>query len=114
MLFAPPRRKRLEFTLVQGLVVGGSFTRAGGRTSAYWARWGCTVERGDLDCDGTAGYLSFGDINPFVLYLSNFSAWQATYPGCDPTCGDINGDGTYGQGSFGDINPFVMLLTGGG
>jgi len=22
----------------------------------------------------------FGDINPFVLYLSNFSAWQATFP----------------------------------
>jgi hypothetical protein len=68
---------------------------------------------GDLNCDGTYGYLSFGDINPFVLYLSNFSGWQATYPGCDPLVGDINGDGTYGQGSFGDINPFVALLSGG-
>jgi hypothetical protein len=63
---------------------------------------------GDLNCDGV---IDFGDINPFVLYLSSFSAWQATYPGCDPRNGDINGDATYGQGSFGDINPFVALLS---
>ncbi len=62
---------------------------------------------GDLNCDGEVG---FGDINPFVLFLSNFAAWQAAYPGCPPTNGDINGDGTYP--SFGDINPFVALLTG--
>jgi hypothetical protein len=49
-----------------------------------------------------------------VLYLSNFSAWQATYPGCDPRNGDIDGDGTYGALSFEDINPFVTLLSGGG
>ena len=67
---------------------------------------------GDLNCDGTYGPQSFGDINPFVLYLSNFAAWQATYPGCPPQNGDINGDGTYGQGAFGDINPFVALLSG--
>ena len=56
--------------------------------------------------------MGFADINPFVQYLANFSAWQATYPGCDPRNGDINGDGTYP--SFGDINPFVALLSGGG
>jgi hypothetical protein len=75
---------------------------------------GPQIHRGDLNCDGTYGYLSFGDINPFVLYLNNFSAWQATYSNCDPRNGDINGDGTYGQLSFGDINPFVALLVGGG
>jgi len=64
---------------------------------------------GDMNCDSAA---DFGDIKPFVLYLSNFAAWQAAYPGCDPTNGDINGDGTYGQESFGDINPFVALLAG--
>jgi hypothetical protein len=69
---------------------------------------------GDLNCDGTYGYLSFGDINPFVLYLTDFAAWQAAYPDCSPLNGDINGDGTYGQLSFGDINPFVALLSGGG
>jgi hypothetical protein len=71
------------------------------------------VAVGDINCDGTYGYLSFGDINPFVLYLSNFAAWQATYPNCNPLNGDINGDGTYGYLSFGDINPFVTLLSGG-
>jgi hypothetical protein len=64
---------------------------------------------GDVNCDGT---VDFGDINPFVLYLSNFSAWQSTYPDCPPENGDINQDGTYGQGSFADINPFVALLSG--
>jgi hypothetical protein len=64
---------------------------------------------GDLNCDGVTG---FADINPFVLFLSNYAAWQAEYPGCDPTNGDINGDGVYGQWSLGDINPFVALLTG--
>jgi hypothetical protein len=64
---------------------------------------------GDLNCDGS---VNFGDINPFVLYLSNFTAWQAAYTNCDARNGDINGDGTYP--SFGDINPFVALLTGGG
>jgi formylglycine-generating enzyme len=71
----------------------------------------CEALPGDLDCDGTYGYLSFGDINPFVLYLSDFAAWQAMYPGCNPRNGDINADGTYGYLSFGDINPFVDLLS---
>jgi hypothetical protein len=72
---------------------------------------GSTIHVGDVNCDGTYGYQSFGDINPFVLYLSNFSSWQATYPGCDARNGDINQDGTYGYQSFGDINPFVALLS---
>ena len=63
---------------------------------------------GDLNCDGS---IDFGDINPFVLYLSNFASWQAANPGCPPANGDINCDGTYGQASFGDINPFVALMT---
>ena len=61
---------------------------------------------GDLNCDGTVG---FSDINPFVLFLSNPSAWQTTYTGCPATNGDINGDGSYP--SFQDINPFVALLS---
>ncbi len=63
---------------------------------------------GDLNCDGT---INFGDINPFVLYLSNIAAWQGAFPGCPIENGDINCDGVMGQGSFGDINPFVALMT---
>jgi hypothetical protein len=66
---------------------------------------GQTVCHGDMNCDGSIG---FADINPFVLYLSNFSSWQATYT-CDAHNGDINGDGTYP--AFSDINPFVSLLS---
>jgi hypothetical protein len=68
---------------------------------------GQSVCVGDLNCDGQ---IDFKDINPFVQYLSNFEAWQNTYPGCNPLNGDINGDGIYGFGSFKDINPFVTLL----
>jgi hypothetical protein len=88
------------------VMTGGNFTLAGG----FWpgGPMVAAVLPGDLNCDGS---VNFGDINPFVLYLSNFSTWQATYPGCNPVNGDINGDGSYP--SFGDINPFVALLTGG-
>ena len=64
------------------------------------------VPFGDLNCDGR---VDFGDINPFVLALSDPSAWQAAYPGCELLYGDISGDQEL---DFGDINPFVALLTG--
>jgi hypothetical protein len=68
---------------------------------------GVTTVPGDLNCDGS---VDFGDINPFVMFLSDFDLWQTTYAGCPAANGDINGDGTFP--SFADINPFVMLLTG--
>jgi len=64
-----------------------------------------TILRGDVNCDGR---VDFGDINPFVMLLTNPTAWQAAYPGCNPLNGDINEDGVV---DFGDINPFVRLLT---
>jgi len=78
-------------------------------TAAFWALpTAPPILIGDLNCDGEVG---FGDINPFVLFLSNFAGWQTAYPGCPPENGDINEDGSYP--SFGDINPFVALLSGG-
>jgi hypothetical protein len=72
--------------------------------------WGYLVtpppRAGDLNCDGV---IDFGDINPFVLALTDLGAWQARYAGCPDANGDINGDGSVG---FGDINPFIALLTG--
>lgn len=72
-----------------------------------WA-FGSASGLGDLNCDGT---VDFGDINPFVLALSNQTVYQQTYPGCLLENADINGDGYV---TFKDINPFVALLTGGG
>jgi hypothetical protein len=63
---------------------------------------------GDLNWDGS---VDFRDINPFVVYLSNFAVWQTAYPFCPVQNGDIDRDGTYP--SFTDINPFVALLSGG-
>lgn len=60
---------------------------------------------GDLNCDGA---VDFGDINPFVLRLSNADQYAARYPACPDANGDINGNGTVG---LDDINPFVALLT---
>ena len=68
-----------------------------------------TALLGDLDCDGS---VNFKDINPFVVYLSDFSGWRGLFPNCPPLNGDVNADGTCP--SFKDINPFVALLTGGG
>ncbi len=64
-----------------------------------------TLVPGDLNCDGT---VDFGDINPFVLALSDPAGYATQYPNCNIMNGDINGDGQVG---FGDINPFVELLT---
>ena len=73
---------------------------------------GPTICRGDLNCDGV---ISFGDINPFVLALSNWTEWKNTYPDCPEQNADINGDGQYGGANgFGDINPFVNLIASGG
>ncbi|MEW6249746.1 MAG: PKD domain-containing protein [Planctomycetota bacterium] len=62
--------------------------------------------RGDLNCDGT---VNFGDINPFVLAVSNPAGYAASYPNCNIMQGDLNGDG---QVNFADISPFVALLVG--
>ena len=64
------------------------------------------VVPGDLNCDGVVG---FGDINPFVLRLSNPSAYFSQFPDCPNANGDISGDGAV---DFADINPFVALLSG--
>jgi hypothetical protein len=66
----------------------------------YWLR-------GDLNCDGA---VDFGDINPFVLALSNPAAYAAVYPACNIFNGDCDGNGYV---DFGDINPFVAILSGG-
>ena len=60
---------------------------------------------GDLNCDTL---VDFGDINPFVLALTNPAGYAAAFPNCNIINGDINQDG---QVNFGDINPFVLLLT---
>jgi hypothetical protein len=64
-----------------------------------------------MNCDGV---VDFGDINPFVMYLTDLSTWQAAYPECPEAVGDINDDGVYGTTSFDDINPFITLLVNGG
>jgi hypothetical protein len=61
---------------------------------------------GDMNCDGV---ISFGDINPFVLAISDPATWQAVYPNCNLMNGDVNQDGQF---NFRDINPFVALLSG--
>lgn len=61
---------------------------------------------GDLNCDGAT---DFGDINPFVLALSNPGGYATQYPDCEIGNADINRNGSVG---FDDINPFVSLLAG--
>jgi probable HAF family extracellular repeat protein len=88
-------------------LVGWGINPAGWR-EAWLAVLPPPVLRGDVNCDGG---VSFGDINPFVMLLSNPDLWQQTYPGCPIDTGDINIDGTV---DFGDINPFVACIVNGG
>jgi hypothetical protein len=62
---------------------------------------------GDMDCDGL---VNNGDIDAFVLALTDSAAYAQQYPGCNIMNGDINGDGLVNNG---DIDAFVALLTGG-
>lgn len=87
-------------------IVGFGYNPAGWREA--WLAIMPPILRGDVDCDGSVG---FGDINPFVLLLSNPEQWKQTYPGCPIGNGDINADGVVG---FADINPFVDCIVHGG
>ncbi len=67
-----------------------------------------SIRRGDLNCDGE---VDFGDINPFIMRLTNPAQYAALYPECPLANCDINGDG---EVNFADINPFTALLVEGG
>jgi agmatine deiminase len=64
------------------------------------------ITLGDLNCDGAVNAF---DIDPFVLALTDPSAYATQYPDCYIMNGDINLDGSVN--AF-DIDPFVNLLTG--
>ncbi len=87
-----------------GFVIAGYGFDPQGFQEAWLVRLRYPV--GDMNCDGLVG---FGDINPFVLALSDPTAYQQAFPNCAITNGDIDGDGTV---DFADINPFVGLLAG--
>jgi hypothetical protein len=63
---------------------------------------------GDLNCDG---FVNGYDIDPFVLALTDPTAYGEAYSSCDYMLADVNGDGSVNGY---DIDPFVVLLTGGG
>ncbi len=61
---------------------------------------------GDMNCDGT---ISVGDINPFVLALTDPAAYEVLFPDCSVSAADCNQDRML---TVGDINCFVALVTG--
>lgn len=61
---------------------------------------------GDLNYDG---FVTVGDIQGFVLALTNPAAYAFVNPGCNILAADVNGDGVV---SVGDIGAFVAGLTG--
>jgi hypothetical protein len=65
-----------------------------------------TNDPGDMNCDGELNTL---DIEPFVMALTNPTAYQFYYPDCDVNLADINDDGAVNTL---DIEAFVDLLTG--
>ena len=69
---------------------------------------GGPVLPGDFSGDGL---MNLSDINPFVLAMTDWPAYEAAYPDVFWLTVDPNGDGAI---NLVDINPFVALLTGGG
>ncbi len=61
---------------------------------------------GDVNCDGV---INNGDIDPFVLAVTDPVAYQAAYPSCDINHADCNQDGDINNG---DIDAFLDLLAG--
>ncbi len=61
---------------------------------------------GDMNCDGV---ISVGDINGFVLALTDPDGYAAAFPDCDAARADLTFDGNV---SVADINPFVDALVG--
>ncbi len=59
---------------------------------------------GDLNCDGVANN---GDIDAFVLAISDATAYAATYPDCDFELADCNEDGAVNNG---DIDAFIAQM----
>ncbi len=61
---------------------------------------------GDLNCDGL---VNNGDIDAFVLAITDPVGYDAAYPACDRDLADCNDDGSINNG---DIDAFVSLLGG--
>ncbi|HQL53239.1 MAG TPA: carbohydrate-binding protein, partial [Phycisphaerae bacterium] len=93
-------------TLVSSAQIPASVNADGNVDAAEYVAFHLVLV-GDVNCDGHVG---FGDINPFVLAMSNPATYAQMYPNCPLANRDINGDGSF---NFGDINPFVTLLSTG-
>ena len=64
-------------------------------------------EVGDMNCDGVVNLL---DVGPFVLAISDPSAYADAFPGCDIQLGDANGDSLV---NLLDVQQFIDLISGG-
>ena len=95
------------------LFAGGDFCQVwqdgAYHTSELVAAWrGCVAPTtpGDVNCDGL---VNNGDIDPFVMALTDPAGYAAAFPDCDISSADTNSDSLVNNG---DIDSFVALLTG--
>ena len=85
--------------------VGGFYGKTGVGLMTVTLQAGDT--RADMNCDGM---IDAFDIDPFVLALTNPTAYQQQYPNCNIMNADIDCNGILD--AF-DIDPFVVCLTAG-
>ncbi len=97
----------LAIAAVDGLVglSAGGGADPGFDATDLSALGGCLIV-GDANCDGM---VNNGDIDAFVLAVSDPTGYAAAYPGCDINTADCNGDGAINNG---DIDAFVALISG--
>jgi hypothetical protein len=62
---------------------------------------------GDCNCDGE---VDFGDIDAFVIALTDPGIYEETYPGCNWRSADVNCDGRI---TFDDVEPFTDCVLNG-
>ncbi len=98
----------LRFDRAQNLYVGAEFYNGNtGESRVGVMKYASLVGHpGDMNCDGA---VDNGDIDGFVLALTDPGAYAAAFPNCDIASGDANGDGVVDNG---DIDAFVALLLG--
>jgi len=102
--WTPPAEGTDYKARVRAVLGGGSYSAWDESDGKFTVVAGPEYPLGDMNCDQS---VTFADINPFVLALTNPETYAAQYPTCPILNGDINQDGALG---FSDINPFVMLL----
>ena len=102
----PVMRLTAMFSLATGIILAFAYDALRVHERTLFRRLWKHFKPGDVAL-ADRGFISFADINSFVLAMIDRKEYEAAYPNCYWLNADVNGDLTV---NFSDINPFVTLL----